>query len=359
MRFQVLNGSFRYPSGERQVLNAISFSVDGGDVLAILGPNGAGKTTLLRCSLGLLKWQSGHSELDGEDIRRMNRRRLWQRIAYVPQAGQTTAPYTVEEMILLGRSSHFGIFSMPGKRDVEMLTRVTERMHLEPLRKKRFSELSGGEKQMVLIARALAAEPQVLILDEPESNLDFRNQLLVLDTMSQLAASGMACVFNTHYPAHAMRRANKALILGRDGCFECGPSAKIVTERNLAKYFGVTAVIGDIETPGNIYQDVIPISTDGIPEEIEPVADTWVIATLSIILPDRSESGKINALIHSAAPWIVGRMGMPIPDGGVYIINLVLDAPASEIRRLTNSLNLLPGVSVKATYAKETNRHGK
>ena len=113
---------------------------------------------------------------------------------------------------------------------------------------------------MVLIARALAAEPQVLILDEPESNLDFKNQLLVLDTMQSLARAGLTCVFNTHYPAHALRRANKALLLGRNGTSLFGRTQDIVTEQNISDYFGVRAVIGSIETPDGVYADVIPVS---------------------------------------------------------------------------------------------------
>ncbi len=357
MRFEVKNGSFRYPSGDREVLKDIRFSAEPGDVLAILGPNGAGKTTLLRCSLGLLKWKAGRTELGGVDLRRINPRELWKKIAYVPQAGQAFAPYTVEEMVLLGRSSHFGAFQTPGRRDVEQMEAVLGRLGLEPLRKKNFSQLSGGEKQMVLIARALVADPRVLVLDEPESNLDFRNQLVVLNTMTELAASGIACIFNTHYPAHALRRANKALMLGKDGGFRFGPAGEVVTEENISRFFGVSAVIGSVETPGNIYQDVIPVEVDGGWEERLSAPNARAVATLSIIMPDRSQTEKVNGLIHTVMPWIVGRMGMPRPQTGLYIINLILDGPADRIRRLTGELNLIPGVSVKATYAKEVKRN--
>lgn len=271
MTFVVKNGGFRYPGGDRQVLENISFSAESGDVLAILGPNGAGKTTLLRCALGLLKWQEGVTELDGADLRTIPYRELWKRLAYVPQANRAPAPYTVEEMILLGRSSHFGPFSMPGQKDMEQAARVLEQLRLEHLRGKNFSELSGGERQMVLIARALAAEPQVLVLDEPESNLDFRNQLLVLDTLSQLADAGLTCIFNTHYPAHALRRANKALLLGAGGEYEFGPVSQVVTEENIFRYFGVNAVIGEVQAHGRAYRDVIPLSVAGQEEQQPPI----------------------------------------------------------------------------------------
>ncbi|MBQ4321087.1 MAG: ABC transporter ATP-binding protein, partial [Oscillospiraceae bacterium] len=187
MRFEVRNGSFRYPKSERQVLQNVSFAAEAGEVTAILGPNGAGKTTLLRCAMGLLKWNGGGSYLDGKDIRRLSYRELWQKVAYVPQARQASDAYTVEEMVLLGRSARIGRFSLPGKEDLAAAAAALERLGLSRYAARRCSELSGGELQMVLIARALASQPEVLILDEPESNLDFKNQLLVLDTMTSLA----------------------------------------------------------------------------------------------------------------------------------------------------------------------------
>lgn len=355
MKFEVCDGLFRYPGGDRTVLDHICFTAQPGDVLAILGPNGAGKTTLLRCSLGLLKWHGGCSKLDGKNIREYSHQQLWQNVAYVPQARQSNAPYTVEEMILLGRSSHFGVFSLPGKKDVKRMEEVIHQLHLEKLRKKLCTQLSGGELQMVLIARALATEPKVLILDEPESNLDFQNQLLVLDTISKLSADGITCIFNTHYPAHALRRANKALMLGYDGTYIFGDTSDVVTEKNIARYFGVTAVIGEIETPGNIYRDVMAISSNTGCTDDQPDTAPRCIANLSLILPDRSISDLVNHHIREMAPYVVGRMGMPYPEAGVYLINLVLDAPGTVVRHFTDQLNLIPGISVKTTYAKKWN----
>ena len=125
---------------------------------------------------------------------------------------------------------------------------------------RRCCELSGGEVQMVLIARALSSQPGVLVLDEPESNLDFKNQLLVLDTIEDLAKSGLTCIFNTHFPAHALRRASQALLLGRGGKSVCGKTCEVVTEDRISEFFGVRAVIGEMQTPLGIYQDVIPVS---------------------------------------------------------------------------------------------------
>lgn len=259
MKLSVQNGCFSYRAGQ-PLLENISFEAEGGDVLAILGPNGAGKTTLLKCMLNLLHWREGQTLLDGEDVSTMPVRALWQKVAYVPQAKQTSLFCTVEEMVLLGRSSHISAFSAPSKEDFRQARAAIERLGLSHLFGRRCCELSGGEVQMVLIARALASQPGVLVLDEPESNLDFKNQLLVLDTMEQLAESGLACVFNTHFPAHALRRANKALLLGRGGKSVCGKTRDVVTEDKISEFFGVRAVIGEMQTPLGTYQDVIPVS---------------------------------------------------------------------------------------------------
>lgn len=361
MTLTVEHGSFSYPHGGRQVLNDVCFSAGPGDLVAILGPNGAGKTTLLRCIMGFLRWQSGRSCLDGRDIRSMPYRTLWSRVAYVPQAKYTSSACTVEQMILLGRSSSFGIMRSPGVKDIEKADEVMEKLHISQLRNRKCSQISGGELQMVLIARALVSEPQVLILDEPESNLDFRNQLVILETMSGLVIEGMTCIFNTHYPAHALQRAKKSLILSSDGSYIFGDTDSVVTEKNIGRAFGVKAVIGDIETPESVMRDVVPLS---VTDDFGASADEDAalnggksgIAVVTVIARDNTEAGPINALLHEYSRRVIGRMGMPYKNGGVYIINVMLDAPESEVRALTRELGRLDGVSVKATFSPE--EHG-
>lgn len=356
VKIEVVNGSFSYPKQQRQVLNQVSFSADSGDVLAILGPNGAGKTTLLRCMMGLLPWNSGKTLIDGAALKEIPHQTLWRQISYVPQARQALAAYTVEEMVLLGRTSNLGRFSLPGKRDYEKTRQVIARLGLEQIAHRNCSQLSGGEFQMVLIARALASEPSVLVLDEPESNLDFKNQLLVLDTISQLAAEGITCIFNTHYPAHALRRANRALLLSREGTYRFGDVREIVTEQTLAEYFGVRSVIGAVETPETLYQDVIPVS---IGSEIPPTPDPSqrVIAGVTIIMPNDENAETVNALLHRYSSLLIGRMGLPYPKAGLYIINLTLDAPRRDVQTLTDQLSRLPDISVKTTYSSEVKPH--
>ncbi len=238
MTINVNNASYRYP-GRDDVLKDISFSVPSGSLTAILGPNGAGKTTLLRCLTGFLRWTSGYADIDGERISSMPPKKLWSLISYVPQAKSVSPGFTVEETVLLGRSGQSGL--KPSERDIKAAEDALSRLGISRLANRRCGELSGGELQMALIARAIAAEPKAVILDEPESNLDFRNQLIILDTLSSLAKSGMAVIFNTHYPAHALQRAEKSLLLRRGGEAVFGDTEEIITEENIASAFGVEA----------------------------------------------------------------------------------------------------------------------
>lgn len=346
----VKNGAFAYQK-DCPIFKDISFCVDAGEILAILGPNGAGKTTLLRCITGMLRWKSGESLLDGQPIHTLSPGKLWQKMAYVPQAKSASSAYTAFETVLLGRSSRLGAFSAPKQADMEKAMAAMEKLGIAHLAEKRCNSISGGELQMVLIARALAAEPQVLILDEPESNLDFKNQLIVLDAMTDLARGGMTCIFNTHYPAHALQRADKSLLLSRGGDYVFGSTASVVTEENIRRAFGVEAVIGQIETSGHILQNVIPLNLAASPAAAEEDPHRRSIATVTIIAHSNAMAEKINGLLGEYSPLVVGRMGMPYRECGLYLINITMDGPRDTIMQLSHRLNLLPDISVKTTFA--------
>ena len=351
MNLTVQNGSFYYQKNT-PIFHNINFSVDSGEILAILGPNGAGKTTMLRCMTGMLKWKGGQSLLDGEPIHTMSAKKLWSRMAYVPQAKSASSAYTAFETVLLGRSSHLSVFSPPGKEDLEKAKEVMDLLRISHLSDKKCSAISGGELQMVLIARALASDPKVLILDEPESNLDFKNQLVVLDAMTQLAQSGMSCIFNTHYPAHALQRSHKSLILSRGGEYVFGSTPSTVTEENIRSAFGVDAVIGEVETAGNVLQNVIPLNiATSAPHETED-RHRRSIATITIIANSNRMADKINGLLHEYGELMVGRMGMPYREAGLYLITVTLDGSRETISELSHRLNILPDISVNTTFAK-------
>lgn len=346
MILSVENGCFGY--GE-EILKNINFSVKKGEVLAILGPNGAGKTTLLKCIIGFLKWKSGKSMLDGEDILKIPQRELWKKIAYVPQAKSAVCSYTVREFVLLGRSSHVDFFAKPTQSDEKIAERAMERLGIEFLSEKKCSEISGGEMQMVLIAKALASEAELLILDEPESNLDFKNQLSVLDTVTRLASEGTACIFNTHYPVNALQRADKAILIGKNREVLFGNTSAVITEENIEKAFGVKTVIGEIETHRKVMKDIIPLyaaENDGA----FSCESTEGAAVVSIITDGRAAE-DVNAVLHDFREYVVGRMGMPYRKYGINVINVIFDAPSEVLESITRRLNLIDGVSVKTVYA--------
>jgi len=260
MMLTVDKGSFSYPHGQ-PVLKDVSFSLAGGQIMAVLGPNGIGKTTLLKCVIGLLRWSRGESRLDGRSIAALDSRRLWQTVSYVPQARSTNVIYTGRQMIMLGRSARLGPLQTPGPGDMEVVDQVCARLGIQRLTAKACNRMSGGELQMVMIARALAAQSRLLVFDEPESGLDFRNQLLIMDTIRQLAADdGIACLFNTHYPEHALRIADQALLLGQDGSYVCDAAPQVVSDDNLTRFFGVRIHVGDVDCQGHHYPAVIPLA---------------------------------------------------------------------------------------------------
>lgn len=260
MIFEVQQGSFGY-KGRAPLLNGVSFSVRDGEVLSVLGPNGVGKTTLMRCMIGLLKWSSGGSYIDGVNIKEIPSKKLWQRIAYVPQAKGFAFSYTLEEMVLLGRSSHIGITAQPGAEDLRICREVMESVGIINLKDKYCNQVSGGELQMALIARALCSRPSMLILDEPESNLDFRNQLIILETIQELAAGqNISCILNTHYPVHALKVSTHSLILSRDGMCVHGESGKIINSETMKRVFQVQVHINHVHENGFDYDTVTAVS---------------------------------------------------------------------------------------------------
>ena len=259
--FEVRGGCFEYRAG-RPVLRDVSFSVRGGEMLAVLGPNGIGKTTLLKCMMGFQRWTSGVTYLNGCDMAGLPVRDVWRQMAYIPQVKDYSYGFTGLDMAVMGRSSHLGTFSQPGGRDFEIARDAMRRIGIEALADVPCNQMSGGQFQMVLIARALATEPRLLVLDEPETGLDFRNQLVILDVLDDLVhREGLAAVMNTHYPMHALKIADKTLMLG-EGC-RCtfGPTQQVITEENMRSVFHVEVAFAEARLAGGgrVVRDVVPI----------------------------------------------------------------------------------------------------
>ena len=259
MIFEVRNASFGYKK-QKNILNNIGFNVEQGEILSILGSNGVGKTTLLKCTRGFNRWKSGATYIDDKKWQDWKIKDIWKRIGYVPQAKKSSFSYTTEEMVLLGRNAHLGLLSQPGKEDKKKAEECLEMIGVEHLRGKLCNEISGGELQMVLVARALATDPELLILDEPESNLDFKNQIIVLDTIKSLCRDRhISSIFNTHYPEHAISVSDKALILYRDGTSSFGDAKSTIIEQKLRRAFDVDVRIRSLDIEGTEYTSVLPI----------------------------------------------------------------------------------------------------
>ena len=195
MSIEVKNLSFSY--GDRQVLHDISFRVEPGEFLSILGPNGVGKSTLFRCVLGLLSGYSGQVLVCGRDARTLNVQESAKDIAYIPQSSNPAFNYSVFDIVLMGATAGLSRFRSPGQKEVERCRWALEKIGISDLSARCFHRLSGGERQLVMIARALTQNAPVLMLDEPTANLDFGNQLRVLQQVQSLAREGYTVIQTT------------------------------------------------------------------------------------------------------------------------------------------------------------------
>ena len=258
MILDVNNLSFSYKNYE--VLKNISFKLESPCVCSILGPNGIGKTTLIKCLLGLKKASSGSISLNGNDVNRIERKKFYSFVSYVKQGGKESSIYTVLDTVLLGLASSINPLLKPEDKDIEKAEKMLDELRITHLKNKYVSHLSGGEAQMVFMARALIKDPEVLILDEPESNLDYRNQLLVLDIIKTLEEKGKLIIFNTHYPDHALRYSKKTLILNGIDKYKFGDTKDIITKENIEETFKIRAAVGELRDGDTIYKDIIPLS---------------------------------------------------------------------------------------------------
>lgn len=246
---------------ENPLFRQLSFSLVPGEVMAILGPNGVGKTTLLNNITGIMPWLAGDTLIGGKTLGQFNKRELWRRISYVPQARANAFAYTVMDMVLLGRAAHLRLMQRPGERDRLIAREVLEKLEITHLENAYCNAISGGELQLVFIARALVGEPDILFLDEPESHLDFKKQLIILDIIDRLAhEDGLICVMNTHFPNHALRIADKAMLLSSNGSHNFGPVSQVLTEDSVRKCFGVNVAISDIEAAEALFRSIYPLS---------------------------------------------------------------------------------------------------
>ena len=256
MRLQVDNLIFGY--GEKIVGAGVSFALEAGEVLCLLGPNGAGKTTLFKTILKLVAPLGGVISADGETIGKWSRRRLARLFGYVPQAQLGFFPFTIREVVLMGRTAHIGVFTTPSSRDAEVAERMLYLLGIGHLADRTYTEVSGGERQLTLIARALAQEPKVLVMDEPTASLDFGNQIRVLSEIKTLASHGIAVILSTHDPDQAFLCAQRVAILHQGRLAHIGPPEDVITPSILRAVYGVEVEIVQLDRPGEERRICLP-----------------------------------------------------------------------------------------------------
>ncbi len=222
------------------VLRDVSLSVKQGELVSLLGKNGAGKTTLLKLLQGFLKPEQGHVSLNNQPLARFSRRELATHIAYVPQSHIPPFPYLVEEVVTLGRIPHSGIFRSPTQEDKDAAHAAMTQLRINHLSRRAYTELSGGERQLVLIARALAQGARIFIMDEPITGLDYGNQFRLLDTLQELVAAGFGILMTTHHPEHALRASTHVALLIDGKIEQSGIPASIITPATIRHLYDVT-----------------------------------------------------------------------------------------------------------------------
>ena len=258
MELTINNASCGYDG--KAILTNVSLVLRQGEIVCILGPNGIGKTTIFRSVLGFLKLIDGEVLLDGVPKGNMSPREFSKMVGYVPQSHEPPFPYTVPDVVVMGRAAHLKSFEAPGIREYRIADRVMEILGISYLSSKVYTQISGGERQMVLIARALAQNPRLLVMDEPTANLDFGNQIRVLNCIRGLSGSGLGVLMTTHNPDHAFLCCDRVILLTRNKEILEGPVDEIVTEENLRRAYGVEVRITATETGnGRVIKSCVPV----------------------------------------------------------------------------------------------------
>ena len=230
---------------DRIVGRHLDIALATGEVLALLGPNGSGKTTLLKTLLGLLAPRSGEVRLNNRPLPDYSSRARARLIAYVPQSHVATFAFNVESIVLMGRTAHGNIFSGASAADRAIAAQALERFGISHLSERPYTMISGGERQLVLVARALAQQTRLIVMDEPASNLDFGNQILFLKQIRHLAAAGLSLLITTHSPNHVFELASQVAVLQAGRLLACGPPEEILTEARLEEVYAVPLRILD------------------------------------------------------------------------------------------------------------------
>jgi iron complex transport system ATP-binding protein len=255
--FEVKNISFSY--NDEEIFSDISFSIGSGEVLCILGPNGTGKTTLIKCLNGLHDIDSGDILINGKNIKKLSFREISKHVGYIPQSHIPSFPFKVFDVVLMGRAPYLNLTDSPKENDVKIANDALKTLGIENLKDKEYTNLSGGERQLVFLARVLCQKPDMLILDEPTSHLDFGNQIKLLEIIDNLAKSGLSIIMSSHFPDHAFLSSTKVAIMKDKRFIDFGTPEDVVTEENLKKAYSIDVKLIELDNKRKV---CVPLKTN-------------------------------------------------------------------------------------------------
>jgi iron complex transport system ATP-binding protein len=238
---RISEASFSY--NDTKVFSSVSFDIHPGEVLCLLGCNGCGKTTLLRCISGALRLIGGSVQLDNRDLSTMTATDIARRIGFVFQEHSSPFPYSVIDVVSMGRAPHLKIFSAPTRKDLRIAEEALDIVGMYHLRDKPYTQISGGERQLVLIARTITQQPDVILLDEPTSHLDLKNQTLILRMINKLARQGLSVMMSSHLPNHALLYSSKVALMHNGGILAMGNPDEVISEESLQEIYGIEVKI--------------------------------------------------------------------------------------------------------------------
>lgn len=241
MPIELKNVSYAY--GKQEAVRQVTFTANRGDLVAVLGANGAGKSTLFKCMLGLIHGYTGEIDICHKNIRTLSRAQMSRMAAYIPQSAEPVFDYTVADTVLMGTTGSLGLLAAPKEAQREAALAAMRAVGIENLAQRGVGQLSGGERQLVLIARAMAQNAKILIMDEPTANLDYGNQQRVMERVSALAKQGYTVLLSTHNPEHAFRYATHVLALQEGKAVACGETDKVLTAELIEQLYGVRVTL--------------------------------------------------------------------------------------------------------------------
>lgn len=250
----------RFAYDGEAVVDGVSLALRRGEILGVIGPNGSGKSTLMRLLTGVLAPQEGEVLLEGRPLGGVSRRELGRAVAVVPQETAIELPFSVTEVVLMGRSPHLGRFAFEGDRDLRVAREAMRRTGVEPLADRLVHELSGGERQRVVLARALAQEARVLVLDEPAVFLDIRHEVEIYDLLRELQREGRSTVTVLHDLNLAAMYCDRVALLKSGRLIQVGPPAEVITYRNVTQVYEVDVYVDRNDITGAV--NVLPLSRD-------------------------------------------------------------------------------------------------